>query len=79
MIQLINKETGAPIGAISEEQLQVLVLALEEEHSKDRDYWIDHATVDMIEIDHLNAGSLVALLRAAIGNSEGIDVTYSRD
>lgn len=79
MIQLINKETGAPIGEISEEQLQVLVLALEEEHSKDRDYWIDHATVDMIEIDHLNAGSLVALLRAAIGNSEGIDVTYSRD
>lgn len=77
MIQLTNKDSGALIGEISEDQLKVLVLALEEEHSNDQDYWIDHATVDMIEINHLNAGSLIPLLRAAIGNSDGIEIRYS--
>lgn len=48
MISLSNKETGADIGEISEEELQILVAALEEEDSKDHDYWIDHAVVDMI-------------------------------
>lgn len=78
MITLTNKDTGAAIGEISEEQLQVLVLALEEEGSGDRDYWVDHATVDMIEINHLNAGSLIGLLRQAIGDTEGVEITYSR-
>lgn len=78
MIRLSNKETGADIGEISEEELQILVLALEEEDSKDQDYWIDHATVDMIEIDHLNAGSLITVLRAAIGGSDGIEIQYVR-
>ena len=78
MIMLSNKDTGATIGEISEEELQILVLALEEEDSKDQDYWIDHATVDMIEINHLNAGSLITVLRAAIGTSEGVAIAYAR-
>ena len=40
--------------------------------------WIDHAVVDMIEIDHLNAGSLITVLRAAIGGSDGIEIQYVR-
>jgi hypothetical protein len=66
------------LGEISEEELQILVLALEEEDSKDQTYWIDHAVVDMIEINHLNAGSLITMLRAAIGDSEGSEIAYVR-
>jgi hypothetical protein len=76
MITLTNKDTGAAIGEISEEQLQVLVRALEEEHRRDRDYWIDHATVDMIEANHPGAGSMIGLLRQAIGASEGVEIAY---
>lgn len=78
MIRISNKDTGADLGEISEEELQILVAALEEEDSKDQNYWIDHATVDMIEIDHLNAGSLITVLRAAIGDSEGVEIQYVR-
>ena len=74
MIRLSNKETGADIGEISEEELQILVAALEEESSKDQDYCIDHAVIDMIEINHLNAGSLITVLRAAVGGSYGIEI-----
>ena len=78
MIRLSNKDTGADIGEISEEELQILVAALEEENSQDQNYWIDHATVDMIEIDHLNAGSLITVLRAAIGDSDGVEIQNVR-
>lgn len=78
MIRLSNKDTGADIGEISEEELQILVAALEEENSQDQNYWIDHATVDMIEIDHLNAGSLITVLRAAIGDGDGVEIQYVR-
>ena len=78
MIHVSNTDTGAVLGEISEEELQILVLALEEEDSKDQTYWIDHAVVDMIEINHLNAGSLITMLRAAIGDSEGIEIAYVR-
>ena len=70
MIQLSNTQTGANLGEISEEELQILVLALEEEHSKDQAYWIDHAVVDIIEI--------ITMLRAAVGGSEGVEIAYVR-
>lgn len=38
MIRLSNKDTGADIGEISEEELQILVAALEEENSQDQNY-----------------------------------------
>lgn len=78
MIVLTNEHSGATIGEISEDELQILVAALEEENSRDQDYWIDHATVDMIEINHLNAGSLITVLRTAIGDSDGIEIGYTR-
>lgn len=78
MAQPSNKDTGASIGTISEEELQILALALEEERRQDQDCWIDHATLDAIEISHPNAAALVARLRALIGDSDGIEISYSR-
>ncbi|MEO6172290.1 MAG: hypothetical protein ABIP02_04160 [Arenimonas sp.] len=48
---------------------------MEEESSKDQDYFIDLSTVEMI----MNAGAtegLVNALTKAIGDSEGIDVEW---
>lgn len=40
MIRLSNRDTGADIGEISEEELRILVAALEEEGSQDPNYWL---------------------------------------
>ena len=41
MIDLYNDTTGELVGSITEADLKVLVDALEEESSADRDYYID--------------------------------------
>ena len=48
MIDLYNAKTGELLGPITDADLQVLVDALEEESSKDQDYYIDAATIDVI-------------------------------
>lgn len=77
MPSLYNKKTGALLGAISEEDVQCLIDVLEEEDSKDVDYFIDLDTVDILE-DNGASLDLVQLLRGAIGASEGIDVRWEK-
>jgi len=77
MIRLGDKETGADIGDISEEQLQFLVDQLEEEFEEDRDYYINPETVDLIEQNGADP-ELVNLLRRAIGDREGVEIQWSR-
>jgi hypothetical protein len=77
MIVIRDKETGADLGTITEEQLQTLVDVLEEEFEEDRDYYINPETVDLID---QNGGdpALVNLLRRAIGNRQGAEIEWSR-
>jgi hypothetical protein len=77
MPKLYNKKTGALLGEISESDVECLVDVLEEEDSKDVDYFIDDATVDILE-DNAASPELVDLLRAAIGASDGIDVRWEK-
>ena len=77
MIRLHDAERGTLLGTISEEQLQFLMDALEEESPEDRDYYISADTVDMLEEDGAD-GDLVALLRSAVTGKDGIDVRWSR-
>jgi processive 1,2-diacylglycerol beta-glucosyltransferase len=77
MIQLRDKDTGAPLGAITDEQLQFLVDELEEESSDDRDYFIDQATLEMFDQHGIDA-SLLDTLRRARGGRDGIEVEWSR-
>jgi hypothetical protein len=77
MVQLFDKDTGAPLGAITEEQLQFLVEQLEEESPGDQDYWINAATVDAFEEGGADA-SLLALLRAALGEREEMEIRWVR-
>jgi hypothetical protein len=77
MIDLYNDTTGELLGSITEADLKVLVDALEEESTTDRDYYIDAPTFDLIA-DGRASDHLVAILREALGSSDGIDVRWER-
>ena len=76
-VRITNKATGAVLGNISQEDLQLLVDKLEEESSKDTDYFINQATVDMLE-EAGGSAALVTLLRLAVGTSDGVDIAWEQ-
>ena len=63
------------IGDISQAQLQFLVDQLEEEHSADRDYYLDRDTLAMFEERGCDP-QLLSLLRDALGDEESIDIEW---
>ena len=77
MPRLYDKNTNALLGTITDADVQSLVDVLEEEDSRDVDYFIDDATVDILEV---NGGStaLLKLLRTAIGATEGVEVRWEK-
>jgi hypothetical protein len=77
MIQLHDKDTGAPIGAITEDHLQFLMHELEEESGEDQDYYINETTVDMFEESGADK-ALVALLRSALNGRTEMEIRWSR-
>jgi inactivated superfamily I helicase len=77
MPRLYNKKTNALLGELSESDVDCLVDVLEEEDSKDVDYFIDLDTVDILE-DNGASQQLVTMLRAAIGATEGVDVRWEK-
>jgi hypothetical protein len=77
MPRLILKDNNRLLGAISDADVKVLVDQLEEEDMADDDYFIDGATVSILESAGASS-ALVALLLGAIGDSEGIDVRWEK-
>jgi len=77
MPRLILKDSNRSLGVISDADVKVLVDQLEEEDMADDDYFIDGATVSILESAGASS-TLVALLLAAIGDSEGIDVRWEK-
>ncbi len=78
MIELRNKETSAPIGEITDDQLSFLIDMLEEEDVEDQDYWIDPMTLQYFQENDGDPG-LIKLLQEAIGESEGIEIEWSTE
>lgn len=76
-VTLTDSETGAVIGTITEAQLDQLVDHLEEETPEDQDYWIDGATLDALAEEGVDA-AVIALLRKAIGEREGVEVRWTK-
>lgn len=76
-IRITNKTTGAPLGTLSPEDFQLLADQLEEESSRDTDYFINADTVDMLEAAGGSA-ALVGMLRTAVGTSDGIDIGWEK-
>jgi hypothetical protein len=76
MPKLYSQEIDQDLGEISDAELKVLFDNLEEESREDTDYYITPDTVDYLESRGADA-KLVAILRKAIGGSDGIDVRWS--
>lgn len=76
-IRIAEKASGRSIGEVSEQDLAVLVGYMEEESSKDQDYFVEATAIDALESRGASA-AFVAMLRGALGSSEGIDIVWSR-
>jgi len=77
MARLILKDSNRFLGVISDADVKVLVDQLEEEDMADDDYFIDGATVSILETAGASS-TLVELLLGAIGDSEGIDIRWEK-
>ena len=77
MIRLTDAETGKLVGDVTEEQFKVLAGDLEEESVEDEDYWVDEATIDMLEEDGADP-KMLAMLKAALGTREGFECRWQR-
>jgi hypothetical protein len=78
MITLRDKGTGTVIGQIGEDQLKLLIDAFEEESSRDRDYYVEVATLDFLADEVPGSTEIVALLRSALGGRDGMDIVWER-
>jgi hypothetical protein len=78
MAHLFDKQTGAPLGTITDEQLQFLMDRLEEESPRDDDYYLNRTTVDFFESEGADP-ELLAVLRRALGDREEAEIRWSRE
>ena len=77
MPRLYLKENGSLIGTVTDADFQFLVDQLEEEDQSDDDYFIDEATIDLLE-ENGASESLVSLLRKVVGDGEGVEITRKK-
>jgi len=77
MIDLYDKTTNQRYGTITESELQYLVDNLEEESTRDQDYYVDRATVDLLA-DGRATDHLVEVLRSALGSREAVEIRWKR-
>jgi hypothetical protein len=78
VIRLQDKDTGADLGTISEDELQFLTDQLEEENADDRDYYINRDELQLMKENGAQP-ALVSLLESAIGEREGIEIVWSQE
>lgn len=77
-IRISEKASGRSLGTVSEQDLQILIDHMEEESSKDQDYYVEPMAIEALERNGAS-GDFVALLRQAVGSSPGIDIVWSRE
>ena len=77
VVRLVDKETGREVGSITDEQLELLQAELEEESPEDQDYWFDVASLDILEEAGIDP-SLIAILRAALGDRDEMELRWER-
>lgn len=77
MVEIYDAERDTLLGTLSDEQFESLAESLEEESTTDQDYYIDAATVDMLEEDAADP-ELIGMLRAALRGREGMDIRWAR-
>jgi uncharacterized protein YukJ len=78
MRKLYDGESNRFIGAVNDEEFQLLVNELEEESPDDVDYYVNRATLDLLAQTGAS-GRLLVLLQQALGDREGMEVRWVRD
>jgi hypothetical protein len=73
---LHNKDTGALIGPLSDDQRQDLIDLLVEERSDDRDYFIDAATLEYLEANDADAELVATLRRLLEAAPDGVEIEW---
>jgi hypothetical protein len=76
-IQITEKDTGRAVCEISEQDLAILIGHMEEESSRDQDYYVEITAIDALEAQGASVGFVTAL-RRLLGNSEGVDIAWRR-
>jgi hypothetical protein len=76
VIRIIGQD-GAVAGEISEEQLAFLREQFEEEGAADQDYYVDEATLALLEESGADA-RLIAILRAALAPGRDGEIRWTR-
>jgi len=75
MIMLLDAQTDAEIGEITQDQLNYLIDDLEEESAEDTDYYINLDTLDMFAQQGVDP-ALISLLRKALGDRQDMDIRW---
>lgn len=74
-IRIYDKDSGALLGEVAQEDLQVMIDAFEEESSTDQDYFIDAQTIELLKGSGAS-DRLLNLLREIVGTSDGVDIRW---
>jgi hypothetical protein len=77
VITLYDKNTGAYLGTLSDDHLQFLQAHLEEESPEDTDYYLNPATLALLEQVGASA-ELLRLLRQALGERNEVEIRWER-
>jgi hypothetical protein len=78
VIQVYDKNTGVMLGTITPEQLKFLVAQLEEESTTDQDYYINTATIEMLQTVGADP-DMLQLLQDALGDRKGMEILWEED
>lgn len=77
MVVIFDKQSGAELGTITDEQLQFLADHLEEETETDDDYYLNRTTVDFLEGEGAEP-EVIAILRRALDGREEAEIRWTR-
>ncbi len=70
-------DTKEIIGTVTDEELDEIIDALEEETEDDQDYYVDANTLDYMEGLNVSA-NVLALLKTALAGKESIDIEWDK-
>jgi processive 1,2-diacylglycerol beta-glucosyltransferase len=76
-VEITDADSGAPLGFLTPEQFDSMAAHLELESTRDDDYYIDAATIAMLEAQQANP-AVLALLRAALAGRTEMNIRWRR-
>lgn len=75
VVTLIDAESGRAAGTISRDEFEWLTARLVLESSADDDYYVDGATIEMLEQEGADA-ALLGVLRGAVAGRDGVTLRW---